>query len=577
MLIDMEKILSSLGPIANLLPSSVFSEGTIKKMDLDLLQADIHFPAGKYLSISLFISLITGAYLTFLSFLFFAPDVLLLISVLLLSFSSSFLLIKSVPSMLKKRRAAKLEAELPMILRSIAVQLNINTPFEMCIKSIAESNYWLSDEFKKAHKELKAGASIPQALTSISGRIDSNLMKRAMNQLIVCYEQGTKGDALKRIADELTSTQLAGIREFGGKMAFFGLLFIAASCLLPAFFEVFVVVGSSFLSLSFSLGHIWVAFLLFFPLLNILIILLIQSRTPPSLNVKKSLGEEMKEIKRFLKSKGIELNPFYLVGGAFLSVAIFALLSLFVPSFLFIAFILFISPVLIYFYALYSMEQRRKTVERYLPDALFQAASLQKGMPIERIFSSISSSGYGPLSEEFGIAAREIKGGGSVSSALNSMSKRNSSILLERANNLLLQGYESGADMYAAFRETADDILSIFSLVRERASSLSMQRYTLLIGGAVIVPLILGTSMHLVSGLSSGFGTIFGQPANDLYETSVAAVQIYLIIYALLASILIAQQEGESKKSLIYFMFIAPTAYILLSISRSVDMFSFFV
>jgi len=569
-----EKILRALEPLANVLPPSFFSERTIKNMEADLIRADISFTAWKYLSLSLLASFLIGVYAAFLSFLFLTQDYLLLTSIFLLSFSLIFLLLKNTPSVLKRRRAAMLEAELPMILRSIGVQLTINTSFEMCIKGIADSNYMFSDEFKKAQKELKAGASIQQALTSLSSRIDSNMTKRAMNQLIVCYEQGAKGDALKRIADELASTQLADVREFGAKMSFFGLLFIAASCLLPAFFEVFLVVGSSFLSLSLSPGHIWVAFLLFFPLLNILIILFIQSRTPPSLNAKRSFGDEVNEVQLFLKPK--MGNPLYFVGAAFVLAAVSVLVGFFVPFFLLIAFILFMSPILLYFYALYSIEQRMKSIERHLPDALFQAASLQKGMPIERIFSSISSSGYGPLSEEFGIAAREIKGGGSVSSALASMSKRNGSVLLERANNLLLQGYESGADMYSAFRETADDILSVFSLVRERASSLSMQRYTLLLGGAVIVPLILGTSMHFVSGLSSGFG-VFSPPSSDLYETSVAAVQIYLFIYAVLASVLIAQQEGEGRKALVYFLFIAPTAYALLSISRSIDLFSFFM
>lgn len=568
-----EKLLHILEPAASALPASFFSEKARKSIEADLIKANISFPAWKYLSLSFLLSIIIGAYITFLSFLFITNDLLLLTAILLLSFSLIFLLLKNFPSMLKKRRAAVLEAELPMILRSIGVQLNINTPFEACIKGIADSNYEFSSEFKKAQKELKAGASIQQALTSISGRVESNILKRAMSQLIVCYEHGAKGDALKRIADELSSTQLADVREFGAKMSFFGLLFIAASCLLPAFFEVFLVVGSSFLSLSISSLHIWVAFLLFFPLLNILIILFIQSRTPPSLSAKKSFRDEVNDVKLFLKQRiG---NPIYFIVIAFAAAAIFALLSFFFPILLPLAFVFFISPILLYFYALYSLEQRTKSIERHLPDALFQAASLQKGMPIERIFSSISSSGYGPLSDEFGIAAREIKSGGSVSSALSSMSKRNCSVLLERANNLLLQGYESGADMYSAFRETADDILSVFSIVRERASSLSTQRYTLLLGGAVIVPLILGTSMHFVSGLSSGFG-VFTPPSNDLYETSVSAVQIYLFIYAVLGSVLIAQQEGEPRKALIYFLFIAPTAYALLSLSRSIDLFSLF-
>ncbi len=562
---------------------SLFSSSSRKQIEKDLRQAGISFPKGKYLPFSLFSSIAISIYFTFLSTFIFS-DQLKIAASFLLFFALFFYIIKSFPKMEKRKRALQVEADLPMVLRQIAIELEIKMPFGQAMKHIAESDYRISDEFEKLHKSISKGESVPHTLNEVSERIDSLAFKRSVNQLIISYEYGGDAEPIKKIANELINIQLSKTKEFNAKMAFLSLLFIATSCLVPSFFLVFLMVGSVFLSLPFTALHIWAIFLFLFPLLNAIVLLYINSRTPPHLSAKKqTLSDQMEQISAFLEERNFPLSLKQSALAAILiSILIAApsfLLSWQYPELLFASFAFLLFPFLIYFYLLYIIEKRKLLLEKMLPDALFHAASLQKSFSMEKIISSIAKSDYGPLSHEFMLAHRQINAKASVRSALLGITKRNSSLLLDRSINLLLRGYETGADLYLSLRETAEDIFSLFSLVRERRSALALQKYTLLIGGAILVPLILGTVLNMVSGLNVPQTDLFPGTENreGLVSATSQSIEFYLISYALLSSILVARQEGEDRKFLIYFLFSAPLVYALFKLSSSVSIFSLLI
>lgn len=219
-----------------------------------------------------------------------------------------------------------------------------------------------------------------------------------------------------------------------------------------------------------------------------------------------------------------------------------------------------------FFWEHYRFEGRKREIEKEIPGMLLQASIFPSGTPLPKIIEYVSRAGYGKLSLEFERARREIKRGFSVEEALASVKKRNKSVALGRSLNLLLQGYESGAEMSQAFRQAAEDLLETGAIMQERNSALIIEKYTLLAAGAVIVPLVLGLIVGVVSsfgflqmeGLGIGLSTL---QRKELLGVALAANQIYMLEYCVLASAFVAFQEGNPKKAVLYCLALIPSAF----------------
>ncbi len=560
---------------------NIFSEKSLKNLKDDIKKADLNIQARTFITFCLFTSLLIGI----LFFLLFTILGLLEIGIAigLLFFGLSFLGLKQIPAIEKKKRAESFERDLPLILRSIAIQLEINMAFEKTIEYIANSGYTMSYEFQRVLNEINAGVSVPKSFTNMAERIESTVVKRTVNQLIITYERGGKGETLKQIATELVDIQFSKLKEFESKLSFIGLLFIAVACLIPAFFEIFVIIGGMMLPVKLEPIHLWLMFVFVFPLLDLIIIIFIKLKTPSATNIRNlTLKKEIYQIEKYLKEKNFPFNfkkliIFSTIIGLILGI-VFILLALNVSKlFIVVAFIAFLIPVLIFLYLSYIIEQRILKMEHALPDLLFQAASFQKGAGTEEPIKQMAKYEYGPLSNEYGIAYRQIKAGLSIETALTNMYERNPSPLIERANKMLIYGFQTGADMYQALRETAEDMFSLFSLIRERKAVLSLQKYTILIGGTILVPLILGIVLQVIGSLDlSVIMSYLGQTIDTeaLLETSFIVIPIYLILYSILSSYMIADQEGEPKKAIIYILFMVCISFVLFNIAASTPLIS---
>jgi Flp pilus assembly protein TadB len=561
----------------------IFSGKDIKSTNEKLQHAGIESGASQYLSFSLIFCAVL-AFLFFFALLLFL-DLPMSFASSMLFFSLLFLFFVKLPGILGKRRGKAIEADLPVALRSIAAELGMGVSFEKCLAHASVSQFAIAAELSKAQREAKAGASIPDALMGISSRVDSILVKRAIQQMIETYRLGLGSSGLRYLADELIEQQKAVSREYNAKIAFLGLLFVAVSCVVPALFQAYAIVGSSFLSSSLSPQDIWLIFLIGFPGANALVLLAIYERTPKIFSKRKEgilSSKQMLLAAKALKANGISY-PLKAILVWLLALSTFSCIIALLLSFAmhfepWLALLPFIFPVLAYFLAMRLIEQRNSELEERLPDALLHASSFPKGTPIEKIIHSVSLAGHGPLSEEFTIAYAQIASGSDVPSSLRALSEENDSVLLSRATGLLIQAYSSGSDMQRAMKETAEDMFSIFSIVRERESLLALQKYTLLFGGAIIVPLVLGGIASTVSGLSStGLDFISSTSPEErmaLFNASVGAAQAYTVIYSLLASLFIAQLGGSFRFFAQYFIVMAPLSLACYSLALNSNILS---
>ncbi len=198
-----------------------------------------------------------------------------------------------------------------------------------------------------------------------------------------------------------------------------------------------------------------------------------------------------------------------------------------------------------------------------MPDILLSASIFPKGTGLEKIILHFSKTNYRFLSGEFEKCRQEILKGSTAVGALEKMKERNDSIVLGRAIDLVLGGINSGADVSAVFKETAADLFETGAILRERVASLTIEKYTLLIAGGILVPAILGVLTGMVLSLNFdalseiGIGLSLSEK-KALIDAAMFASPIYLAEYSLIASFFVAFQEGDLKKGIVYAAALVP-------------------
>ncbi len=541
-----------------------------RELSISLYKSDFPFSVSQYLRYISFGSVILG-----LLFSAFAQQIgyfdiissIVLAAVLSLLF---FLIFKRLPMKFAKSRAMRIESDLPIAIRSIGIQINMKVPFESALKNVADSNYQCSYEFKKVVNMVEGGATIPDSLRQMADRVDSQIVKKLIVQLIHVYLEGLDGSELKHSADELINSQRFRFKEFSAKLNFMSLMFIAVSAIAPTMYLAYVVVAGLYLDSPTSPSDIWFIFIFVFPVVEILLIFYIKYSTPSVLtNVSEPLfsKREILMLNEELRNLGLDVKfkDFIIAVSVVSSVVAISAAVFFSIYCLLILFI----PVIVYLVLLWFIERRSNEIEQYLPDALLYAATLEFGIPMEKIIQNIGDSGYHSLSKEFKKAERQIKIGINPIHALLNMKDRNHSILLDRVISLLIQCYKTGKDVHHAIKETAEDIFELNMLTKEQASSLSLQKYTILVGGCIMVPIILSVILGIISGIQPpGQDATSLEFKNAVLSASFEAVQAYLVIYVLLASIFIAFQEGRLRTFIGYFILFLPITLFIFNVAR---------
>jgi len=397
----------------------------------------------------------------------------------------------------------------------------------------------------------------------MAGRSGSLPVKRCLMLLSSLYETGSGTEPLKRTAEELAASQLSNMRLQSGRLSILSILFICCSALLPSFFTVFVSVSPS-VSSPVSSWQVWLAFLIVFPALNLAALLLVLFLLPPSSAQATSRGDLLGE---FLKKSGFPYGSKTFALLLTVPSITLALLFLLSGQLALSALFICLAPA-VYAAASYLASREIEEAEAHLPDALYAAASTHKLLSSEKMLLFLSKGEFGRLSESFGLALRRQKAGDSFAKSMAAASAHCPSPLVERAFSLLTVSYETGANMYFALREAAQDVVSFFTLVRERSSQLAIQRYTILAASALLVPIILGTVVSLAPVLSSASSLGWQSDAGAVSSLQPACT-LYLAINCLLSSLLLALSETNPKRAALYFALIAPFSQLVFSLSSS--------
>jgi len=221
-------------------------------------------------------------------------------------------------------------------------------------------------------------------------------------------------------------------------------------------------------------------------------------------------------------------------------------------------------------------KKRKREVEKELTPCLYHASSIASYQNTEKVLKEISK-GHGELSKEFKKTHREIETGETVKKALKNMKDRNNSNLVKRAIQVLINGHESGTDLSKSLEETAEEAKKLHEIKRKRALSTTVEKYTLLLAGGVIVPFILGTLTSVIGSLELGSIAHIGigttqQVREQIKNNATKGNQIYIAIYSIIASLFVAYQEKEMEKAALYITILLPVALLIFNTARKINL-----
>jgi hypothetical protein len=215
-------------------------------------------------------------------------------------------------------------------------------------------------------------------------------------------------------------------------------------------------------------------------------------------------------------------------------------------------------------------KKQAREIREKLPLALFQAASLSNVTCLEDVVKKLGQSGHGRLSQLFTQASNQVENGIPLEKALQDSAKQSNSVLYSRTVKILARGHSNGGDLSMLLREAAEDSAKATNVLREQASNTSLEKYTLLLGGGIIVPVIMGVVSSLVTGI--GFIDLWG--AQESFRQAVVSnaglgVRIYLAEYALLASAWVGMQEGKPENFFFYSCLLLPLGQTLFFLAKN--------
>lgn len=503
--------------------SGGFPDLGVRSASLERYKRLLSGGTGSYASFSLAVALVCGLAVGLFLFGF---DPLLAAVGFFSVFGIGFFILIKLPAQMEKARIARVEAEMPLVLRTFGMLLDMKVPFVQALR-IASRHGEAGMEFGLACDEIERGAGVSKALAQLAAESQSQEVKKAAAQMISAYEHGARGEEMKRIADDMISVQRHGMRDFVSKSSMFGLLFVIFAAVVPTLFLVFSTAGKAAVGFEIDGIGFLLGFLVLLPALSGIMLLISKSQMPPSIFKSRNDGNAI-----LLVVAGVLAACMLFLNGIEMRLAALAVAA----------------GVCFAFLRKGADEGLRiEKIEAGLPDALLGVSGLPKNYGIEKIFERMAN-GNGVLSEEAGKTLRQLRANVSPEKALEELWKRNGSFMLRRLSELMLNAQLAGANVSEKMHEMAEDLLKLTELKRERENALSMQKYTLMLGGA-IVPLILSVSLQVVSEMA-GF---LGGANSEVLADAPQAASAYVIIYSALAAFYISDVEGKGSMAVAYF------------------------
>ncbi len=428
-----------------------------------------------------------------------------------------------LPKLEERSQVATMEAELPYMLQTIALFMNLKIPFGQALE-LTKSDSPLGLQLGILHSETMRGVPFSKAILERVKAINSEKITRVFSQLISIHRSGATADSLEHLAQDLMFQKRLDMKEHAARASVFGMTFIILSAVLPTFLVVMGIVGPA---TGFGLGmlEITLALLVGIPLIDGLLVILMHKSAPIDVFTKKNDGK--------LIGIGIGCG----IAGA--------LAALVFPQYVWHVLLVLFALASIYAIPFYKKENHEEKIHDQMPNALMGASSLSPLARPNDFFEALKNSSGKELAGECDISQKQLLSKASLESVLEDWHSRIPAKWMKHFVDVSLQVFNTNS--FSKLHTLAEDMLWKKEQARERKALLSTQKYTLVLG-SFIVPLILGQVIVLAGSLSENFG----KSAIEFETLHDSIIPAYLILYALLCGIYLSWLDDAPYRSVAY-------------------------
>ena len=202
--------------------------------------------------------------------------------ILFIIISLSLATIIRYPQLKRKRQYNDLNLELPYALRHMGTELKSGKGLYDTLTTISNSNYGsLSQEYKRVLEEIKYGTSNEKALQNMVERVNSEGLKRTIQQIITTLKVGGNlASSLNIIAEDITFDMQIKLKEYSQKLNGFILIYTFIAILGPVILLIMLMAASTVMGDIVPGSLILVLYGFFFPLSVVFLGVLIQKLEP---------------------------------------------------------------------------------------------------------------------------------------------------------------------------------------------------------------------------------------------------------------------------------------------------------
>ena len=191
---------------------------------------------------------------------------------------------KSYPYGEIKDIGLRIEAELPFMVRNLAIEREMGIPIKDSFEKLSEEEGLLGRESRVILAEIERGYSVTQALRASCQRTESRLYVRTMAQLTHALEIGTEiKSVLNAMAKEAETNLRIALKEYSGKVSTLSIMYVIVAAVVPAILGAALILSVLFEEGSTQLLSADMLMLLYwgiFPLINYTILAVMKRGQP---------------------------------------------------------------------------------------------------------------------------------------------------------------------------------------------------------------------------------------------------------------------------------------------------------
>jgi len=158
------------------------------------------------------------------------------------------------PKLYSNKRVKDTERNLFAALQNMLVQLNSGVPMFDVLVSVSKGDYGeVSNEFARAVKRINTGEPQVEVLREIAAVNPSLFFRRAIWQIVNGMKAGSDlSKVLEESINALSEEQVIQIQKYGGQLSPLAMFYMLVAVIIPALGMTFLIIISSFISLSVS-------------------------------------------------------------------------------------------------------------------------------------------------------------------------------------------------------------------------------------------------------------------------------------------------------------------------------------